>query len=526
MDIISYYIIPYYISLIILTVIAICVYIIRRLLNKPSLTNQLFIASLVFDILEDPIVGIDTRGNQKFANKQATLYLQKFQPLSNSHDALKTKKIIDKNKKITGYIVMLQSALNKKEYENQIQNKIKEIDYRNNIIEQIKQNLEKEKKITQQKLQDSTRDLKEDYNRLLSSINNLNFGFIITDKEKNIILINKNLKTDIKLQENIQLLQNIDEVLKTGKALSVENIQINNNYANIFISPIFPSHSPLEGWLAKPDGVDNPPFIKTQNNTPQVIGTSILIEDKTGNKFLEQSEERFIALASHELRTPLTAIKGYLSLIKKLHYTNIKDEKLKKIINDLDTSCARLINIVNDFLDKSKLEQGEISFHPEESNLVAIINTSIRETESIATQKKLSIKLETSEENAKVFADAEKIKQIAINLISNAIKYTDRGGITLNIQKTPDKYYKVTIKDTGKGIPQENIKSLFTKYQQHDPNKPVKAISSGLGLYISKLLIEKMNGKIQLDNTENEKGSTFSFSLPVYEYKNVPPKLF
>jgi signal transduction histidine kinase len=449
-------------------------------------------------MLEDAVVGIDTKGRQKFANKEATLLLKKFQPIPDLSETLSTKEIIDKNKKLSGYIVILKNTLNKKEYAIQLQNKTKEIAYKNNILEQVKQNIEQEKKIMEQKLQENTRDLKEEHNRLLSSINNLSFGFIMTDKAKNIILINKTIKTNIKLQENIHLLQNIDEVLKTGKSLSVENIKINNKLANIFISPV----------------------IKTQNNTPQTIGATILIEDKTGEELIEQSKKKFITIASHELRTPLTAIKGYLSLIKQIHYANIKDEKLKKMINDIDASSTRLINIVNDFLDASKVEQGKISFHPEESDLVSIINASIKETESIATEKKLFIKLEASPENAKVFADAERIKQIVINLISNAIKYTDQGGVTLNIQKTPDKYYKVTIKDTGKGIPQENIKLLFSKFQQNDPNKPEHVVSTGLGLYISKLLIEKMNGKIQLDYTEKGKGSTFSFSLPIYEKTN------
>ena len=494
MDINLYYVL-YYIIIIILTGIIIRIYIIDHLKSKPSMTNKLFIASIVFDMLENAVIGIDTKGRQKFANREATRLLKKFQPIPEPQEALKTKEIIDKNKKLAGYMVTLENTLNKKEYVNQLQNKIKEIAYKKNILEQIKQTLEKEKKITEQKLQESTRDLKEEHNRLLSSINNLSFGFIMLDKEKNIILINRIIKTNIKLQENIHLLQNIDEVLKTGKSLSVENIEINNNLSNIFISPV----------------------IKTQNNIPQTIGAVILIEDKTGDKLIEQSKKQFNTIASHELRTPLTAIKGYLSLIKELHYANIKDEKLKKIINDLDTSTTRLINIIKDFLDTSKLEQGKISFHTEESDLVSIINASIKETESIATEKKLFIKLEGSPKNAKVFADVERIKQITINLISNAIKYTNQGGVTLNIQKTPDNQYKVTIKDTGKGIPPEKIKLLFSKFQQNDPNKPEHVVSTGLGLYISKLLIEKMNGKIQLDYTEKGKGSIFSFSLPIYD---------
>lgn len=429
MDINLFYLI---ITIIIVVDIAASVYIIHRQKKTNSIKNQKLIASLIPDMLKN-----------------------------------------------------LESTLSKKEYTAELQNKTKELEIKKNALEQIKQNLEKEKKITEQKIQDNTRDLQEEYTKLYYAINNLDFGFIITDKEKNIKFTNKATENTF---SDAQIKTYIQENLNSEKTLSLKNIQINNKLLNIFLS----------------------------HQTPN---TTILLEDKTEERSLEQSNKNFITVASHELRTPLTGIKGYLSLIKQFHYANIKDEKLKKMIDDVDNSCTRLISIVNDFLDTSKLEQGKIDFHPEETDLLPIVNDSIKETGSIATEKKLSIQFNTPLKEAKVFADPERIKQVTINLISNAIKYTDKGQVTITVEKTPDNYYKVTVKDTGRGITPENVESLFSKFQQNDPNKPVNVVSSGLGLYISKVLIEKMNGKIQLDSTEKGKGSTFSFSLPVYEKK-------
>ena len=424
----------YYLTLILIIGIIVFAYIIYRRIATPSITNQLFIAYVVSDMLKTS-----------------------------------------------------ENATDKKESTTQLQNKIKEIDLKNNALKQLRQNIEKEREKIKEKIDDSTRDLKEEHDLLLAAIDNLSLGFIITDKEKNIILTNKTTK---RLFPYDQIAPYIKENINSQKSSPLENIQINNKLVNISIST-------------------------------QPTGYTILIKDEDKDRLTEQSKKKFITVASDELRTPLTAIKGYLSLIKQLYYADIKDEKLKKMINDIDTSCRRLINIINDFLDTSKLEQGKINFHQEECDLIYIINASIKETESIATEKKLFIKFDEPQESIKVLGDKEKIKQVAINLISNAIKYTDKGGVTLNLEKSSDKNYKVSVKDTGIGIPPENAKSLFSKFQQNDPNKPVNVISTGLGLYISKLLIEKMNGNIELDYSEKDKGSTFSFSLPMYEKKSI-----
>lgn len=389
---------------------------------------------------------------------------------------------------------------------NELEEKTNEISKINNLITQTQQAIKKEEQDLEQKIQKNTFDLREEYAKFYASIDNLSLGFIITDKEKNIIFLNKTIKdlfysdpkTNIKLQVlqdqthgKIDLFKNHDNVLRNSLSLSFEHVNIGDKHVNIFISPVI-----------------------LQSET---IGTVILTKDITWEYINEKSKEDFFTIASHELRAPLTAIRGYIAIIKQFFYESIKDEELKKIINDVDTLSVQLINIVNDFLDTPKLEQGKIRVKKEPCDLIPIINTSIKETGSIATQKKLYIKFSSSFESAKVLGDKEKIRQVLINLISNGLKYTQEGGIIINIDKTPNSQYKISIKDTGKGVSQENTKLLFTKFQRIDPSKGSHLTSTGLGLYISKLLIEKMNGTIQLENTEEGKGSTFSFSLPVYE---------
>lgn len=418
---------------------------------------------------------------------------------------ISVNKITDKSEKFLGYNITLEKNDTLKKNPAELQEKINELTNINNLIEKMKQNKGKEEQNIKQKALEITLDSREENTRLYASISNLCLGFIISDKEQNIILTNNTAKNlfsipdsdiNIKLQDlqmhtqgKINFLESAKSVLKSAVPLSFENIRIDNKFANIFISPI--------------------------NTLSETIGVVFLTEDKTEDRIAEKSKEDFFTIASHELRAPLTAIRGYIALIKQLFFINIKDEELKKIIQDIDTLSSQLINIVNDFLDTPKLEQGKIRVKKEPQDLIEIIKAGIKETTPIATQKNLVINFTNPLDSAIVLGDKERIRQVLINLISNGLKFTEEGGITINIEKTPDSKYKISVKDTGKGVPKENIKILFTKFQQTDPTKHMT--STGLGLYISKLLIEKMNGEIKLENTEEGKGSTFSFALPVYE---------
>lgn len=403
--------------------------------------------------------------------------------------------------------IIITNSIEKK-FQTQLQEKTKKLADINNLIENMKQYKKIEEDNIEQKIQEITFDIREEHTRLYTAVKNLNFGFIIIDKEKNIIITNNAaddlfsippVRTNINFQnlqihtrDNVDLIKNTDSTIKNGNQSFLENIHINNKYVNIFISPII-----------------------TLSGT---TGAVILTEDRTEKQITQKSKEDFYTIASHELRTPLTAIRDYIAIIKQIYLEDIKNEELKNLINDIDTLSARLINIVNDFLDTPKLEQGKINIKKEPCDLIEIIKACINETSSIATPKNLSIKLNDPLKSVIVLGDKEKIRQILINLISNGIKYTEQGGITINVEKTLGSRYKISIQDTGKGIPKENIKFLFNKFQRTDPTRHMT--STGLGLYISRLLVEKMNGTITLENSEEGKGSTFSFTLPIYEQMN------
>lgn len=369
--------------------------------------------------------------------------------------------------------------------------------------------LEKEKGNIEKSINSTASNINIEHERLFSSINNLSLGVVIVDKDKNIRFMNKTskmilgtdkLKNEFAVSDVSNILANIDaasrldDALISAKSFSYEDVSIGDSQYDIFISSI----------------TGNEP-----KNT-ESTGAIILLKDKTEERLLKRSKENFFIIASHELRTPLTGIRGYIEILKNYYFDKISDPELKRILNDIDASSGRLINIVNDFLDKSKFEEDKISVKLDICDVVPIINSSIQDTQLLAKEKKLGIMFENSISKASVLGDKDKIKQILINLISNSIKYSDKGSIRVRLERTAEEKYKISISDNGNGIPDENVQFLFSKYQQINTKKGANVISTGLGLYISKLLAEKMNGNLKLENTKLGEGSTFSLSLPVY----------
>jgi signal transduction histidine kinase len=246
------------------------------------------------------------------------------------------------------------------------------------------------------------------------------------------------------------------------------------------------------------------------------VGVVILVEDVTEQTLIERSKDEFFFIASHELRTPLTAIRGNASLMQQYYPQILKDKNLAEIVDDIHTSAIRLIELVNDFLDASALEQGKIQFDIERFSLAGVIDEVLRELQGLANGKGIALIADDSLKHLpKVTADRKRVKQVVYNLVGNALKFTDSGTITVSGQ-TSGNFVHCTVTDTGRGMAKESQKLLFRKFQQAGSTLLARDATSGtgLGLYISKLIIELLNGKISLERSEIGKGSTFGFTLP------------
>ena len=234
-------------------------------------------------------------------------------------------------------------------------------------------------------------------------------------------------------------------------------------------------------------------------------------------KKLDKMKDEFLDIASHELRTPLTAIRGNSSLILEYFSDRLQDEQMKEVIGDIHKGSVRLTEIVNDFLDVSRLEGGRMKFEKQKLDLQKLVSEVVEEFSKIASQKNLVLQFEEVPGRVpSALGDETRTKQVLTNLIGNSIKYTHKGKIVVKAEKKDD-CVKIQVSDTGVGISEEKQGLLFHKFQQAGEDVLTRDVTrgSGLGLYISKMLVEGMGGKIYLEKSSLGKGSTFAFELPI-----------
>jgi len=236
-----------------------------------------------------------------------------------------------------------------------------------------------------------------------------------------------------------------------------------------------------------------------------------LIELAQKAESANQSKDTFLASMSHELRTPLNAIIGFSQILKTRSEI---PENLRAYIEKIGIAGNNLLNLVNTILDFAKIEAGKISFHPRTMMIAPILSEVQTLISPMAQEKDLTLHF-PGEISLALFADEQLLKQVIINLLSNAVKFTPNGGsVTLSL-KFEEKQIKMSISDTGIGIPKNAIGKLFTPFEQAHSNTDTKTKGTGLGLAISKKIIEELHGgSIWVESNEGE-GSTFYITLPL-----------
>ncbi len=395
-----------------------------------------------------------------------------------------------------------------------------------NLLEdsrELEKQLQDEKTNVEKKVAERTKELQEEQAMLEASIRSINVGFVLTDNQGEVLTINPTAEHILCVSKQGQLPGAFHSGLILNNKCSMDDIEKNFKSSYDLKSKILESVEKKNPIEVKELEFNNlilhifiAPIVVREDEGLKIIGAVILIEDTTEERILQRSKDEFFSIASHELRTPLTSIKGNSAMLKEYYVDKIKDNTFKEMIEDIHDGSVRLIEIVNDFLNVSRLEQGRMSFKKVQFNAVEIARQSIRELEGLALQKGLYLKLDPgSPSTLLTYADPERTKEAVSNLISNSIKYSDQGGIVVNFSKV-DGMVKITVKDTGRGIAKEQQSLLFRKFQQAGENILTRDTTkgTGLGLYISKMMVEGMGGKIFLEASDVNIGSAFSLLLP------------
>lgn len=357
------------------------------------------------------------------------------------------------------------------------------------------------------KLESSNRNLMLEQSELHSIINNVNDGVIAVDARGEIVSINASalrLMPAISYDVRGKLITEIFPWTRDGSPLQLDFVTSGvRTYDNIVLA----KDETISYLDLNVEVVD-----RDKNNVAAII----TIHDQTASRELSFMKLDFVAIATHELRTPLTVIMGYLDMLnreadKELSPENV--ESLKRAI----TGAQQLRELISKLLNIARIERGDMEIFLDKLNVTQLAKQNVEEHQQIAVQKNQTL-IYTANTNADVYAPADttSIAEVLNNLIGNALKYTPRGGqvrvhITVNATDL-----RVEVTDNGPGIPEEMRANLFSKFYRAERSMIAGTRGTGLGLFISKTIIELQNGTIGVTANSGD-GSTFYFTLPIYQ---------
>jgi len=242
---------------------------------------------------------------------------------------------------------------------------------------------------------------------------------------------------------------------------------------------------------------------------------SVLAEIKQRQEIekLSKAKSEFISIASHQLRTPLTAVKGYISMILEGTYGKLP-KKAERPMRNVYTSNEALIKLVNDLLSLSRIESGKMQVEMKKASLSDLISSIVGIFNIEAKKKNIYLKFKKPKKAIpNVLMDPDKMREVISNIVNNAIKYTQKGGITISLEDL-ESSVRVVIRDTGAGMTQEEIGKVFQSFSRGVAGTKHFAGGAGLGLYVSKQFVKMQKGNVWVESKGRGRGSTFYIELP------------
>lgn len=287
------------------------------------------------------------------------------------------------------------------------------------------------------------------------------------------------------VEGNINLHKLVEEVYGGGKSVFIKEVVLKNRYYKVYMNPVY---------TVKQDSV---------------VGVTLSMLDVTLEIESEKLREKFTNMVVHELRAPMTSIKGGAGLLLK---GNLEKEDQEKMLHIIADSSDRMLTQINDLLDAAKLEAGKFAIAPARADINELVRTKVDGFSYLASTKDIKLTCEIDESIGEMNFDKMRIDQVITNLLSNSLKFTQANGqIAIKTQKK-DNEIIVSVKDNGMGVPSSKQNMLFVPFSQMQ--SAFRRDGTGLGLYISRGIVESHGGKIWMDSVEG-KGTTVSFSIPL-----------
>ncbi|MBU1062757.1 GHKL domain-containing protein [Patescibacteria group bacterium] len=341
----------------------------------------------------------------------------------------------------------------------------------------------------------------EEKNKTLAVISHLTDGLLVFDNQNNLLLINP-------LAEKLLQVKNIEIVDKSldELALLIDFFKVLLKIVGKEIKEVSRQEIVLRDFTFE---ISSAQIIFDKNKD----GSLIIIHDITREKAIERIKSEFISVAAHQLRTPLSAIKWVLKMALDGDVGKLTEEQYE-LLNKGYLSNERIIRLVNDLLDVSRIEEGKFGFNFKKTNFQEVVDVVISNTESLVLKNHQELKIEKPEKLPQIYLDKERMIMVLQNILSNAIKYTPEYGKIKIIIQVDKQFLYVKINDQGVGIPEKDQLKVFSKFFRAANVIKLETDGSGLGLFIAKNIIEEHKGKISLTSEEGV-GTEVCFSIPI-----------
>jgi two-component system phosphate regulon sensor histidine kinase PhoR len=341
----------------------------------------------------------------------------------------------------------------------------------------------------------------EDQRRMEAMLHSINDGVIAVNNEAQIILVNGAAESILNLPPFHRIHErHIKEVIR------------NPDLCNLFLRSLNASKEMAEEiHLGPPDRkILEVETSLIETSPDERIGIIAVIRDITALRELEQVKSDFVSTVSHELRTPLTSIKAYIATLRRedVEFDHKTRQEFLKVVEE---ETDRLTRLIADILDVSRIESGKMELKKRDFDMVRLVQIVTEKIQSQALQH--HIKLEVPQEVGTVNADPDKIEQVVMNLVDNAVKYSPSGGEITVTLKPVNRKLELSVADHGVGIPEDHLPHIFEKFHRVDNRATREVYGTGLGLYVSKSIVEAHGGTIWAESALN-KGSVFHFTLP------------
>ena len=277
-----------------------------------------------------------------------------------------------------------------------------------------------------------------------------------------------------------------------GETIRNEELEIHHPDGRVF--PILASGAPL------------------RNELGHVAGAVVAFQDIARLREVDRMKDEFVSIVSHELRTPLTSIRGSVQLVLD-EANSVPDPEHRKLLQIALNNCERLVRIINDILDVSKIESGNLTLRKKAVHVADLVRQSIDVVAGPARNANVTLDANVPANIRPVMVDPDRIVQALVNLLSNAVKFAPPGSTVTTTITGTENVITIAVADQGEGIAPENLNRLFKKFQQVDSSSSRRKGGTGLGLAITKAIVEQHGGRIVVDS-ELHKGTRFSFTLP------------